>query len=240
MCSNIIGCDIKTELETKMKLISTLMIQTVAASAALILLVTSGQAVPITMDFEGLISVQPGSGATTTTSNYLEDGMTMSPSYTHYDVFNNVAIAPPTSGVIDVIIHQGNNGAGVGFTFASGNFDASSLDIIAWLDTNPNVADNTVTFSSSAGGSHTIDNTFTGTIDFSSITGFANISSFSISAPNPSIDCRFVACPQMAFDTFVFDDLTPSSVPVPAALPLFGTGLALMGFVSWRRKRKAV
>ncbi len=30
-----------------------------------------------------------------------------------------------------------------------------------------------------------------------------------------------------------------SQVPVPAALPLFGTGLALMGFFGWRRKRKA-
>lgn len=29
-----------------------------------------------------------------------------------------------------------------------------------------------------------------------------------------------------------------SVVPVPAALPLFGTGLALMGFIGWRRKRK--
>lgn len=29
----------------------------------------------------------------------------------------------------------------------------------------------------------------------------------------------------------------PSAVPVPAALPLFGTGLALMGFLSWRKKR---
>lgn len=29
-----------------------------------------------------------------------------------------------------------------------------------------------------------------------------------------------------------------SAVPVPAALPLFGTGLAALGFLSWRRKRK--
>lgn len=29
-----------------------------------------------------------------------------------------------------------------------------------------------------------------------------------------------------------------SAVPVPAALPLFGTGIAIMGFMSWRRKRK--
>ncbi|GBF26379.1 hypothetical protein MnTg02_01417 [bacterium MnTg02] len=31
---------------------------------------------------------------------------------------------------------------------------------------------------------------------------------------------------------------TPSPVPVPAALPLFGTGLAIMGFIGWRRKRR--
>ena len=29
-----------------------------------------------------------------------------------------------------------------------------------------------------------------------------------------------------------------SNVPLPSALPLFGTGLAIMGFVGWRRKRK--
>ena len=28
--------------------------------------------------------------------------------------------------------------------------------------------------------------------------------------------------------------------PVPAALPLFATGLGLLGLLSWRRKRKAV
>jgi len=28
-------------------------------------------------------------------------------------------------------------------------------------------------------------------------------------------------------------------VLIPAALPLFGTGRAIMGFISWRRKRKA-
>jgi len=31
-----------------------------------------------------------------------------------------------------------------------------------------------------------------------------------------------------------------SVVPLPAALPLYGTGLAIMGFIGWRRKRKAV
>lgn len=30
-----------------------------------------------------------------------------------------------------------------------------------------------------------------------------------------------------------------SPIPLPAALPLFGTGLAIMGFIGWRRRRKA-
>lgn len=42
-------------------------------------------------------------------------------------------------------------------------------------------------------------------------------------------------------DTYGLDNVafssTVSAVPVPAALPLFGTGLAVMGFVGWRRKR---
>ena len=30
-----------------------------------------------------------------------------------------------------------------------------------------------------------------------------------------------------------------SSTPLPAALPLFGTGLGMMGLLGWRKKRKA-
>jgi hypothetical protein len=41
--------------------------------------------------------------------------------------------------------------------------------------------------------------------------------------------------------SFVFADakgLAPSAVPLPAALPLFATGLAGLGLLGWRRKRK--
>jgi hypothetical protein len=33
--------------------------------------------------------------------------------------------------------------------------------------------------------------------------------------------------------------ITVSVVPLPAALPLYGAGLAFMGFIGWRRSRKA-
>lgn len=37
------------------------------------------------------------------------------------------------------------------------------------------------------------------------------------------------------FDNFLAEG---NVVPIPPALPLFGTGIALMGFIGWRRKRK--
>jgi len=39
------------------------------------------------------------------------------------------------------------------------------------------------------------------------------------------------------FGEVAFDGST-SVVPLPAALPLFGTGLGIMGFIGWRRKRR--
>ena len=43
-------------------------------------------------------------------------------------------------------------------------------------------------------------------------------------------------------DLLEFNRIIPpqqAAVPLPAALPLYGTGLAIMGFIGWRRKRKA-
>ena len=37
----------------------------------------------------------------------------------------------------------------------------------------------------------------------------------------------------------VIDTWPPTVIPLPAALPLYGTGLALISFVGWRKKRKA-
>jgi hypothetical protein len=38
--------------------------------------------------------------------------------------------------------------------------------------------------------------------------------------------------------TYNYDALSPSATPLPAAFPLFATGLGLMGLLGWRRKRK--
>ena len=39
------------------------------------------------------------------------------------------------------------------------------------------------------------------------------------------------------YDNFRYSPLL-NPVPLPAALPLFGTGLGIMGFIGWRRKRR--
>ena len=39
--------------------------------------------------------------------------------------------------------------------------------------------------------------------------------------------------------SWTFDFKATHIVPIPAALPLFGTGLAVLGFMGWRRKRQA-
>jgi len=40
-------------------------------------------------------------------------------------------------------------------------------------------------------------------------------------------------------NAFEYANLNISAVPLPAALPLYGAGLAVMGFVGWRKRRKA-
>lgn len=40
-------------------------------------------------------------------------------------------------------------------------------------------------------------------------------------------------------DDFKIASITVSAVPLPAGLPLYGAGLAVLGFVGWRKKQKA-
>lgn len=67
------------------------------------------------------------------------------------------------------------------------------------------------------------------TVLFSSL--WANLSSVKISA--------LPVGAYLSLDNITANINSVSAVPVPAALPLFGTGLALLGFMGWRRKRKA-
>lgn len=53
-------------------------------------------------------------------------------------------------------------------------------------------------------------------------------------SPRRSLSADDIAAAQAIYGVAV------SAVPVPAALPLFGTGIALMGFLGWRKHRRAM
>ena len=52
--------------------------------------------------------------------------------------------------------------------------------------------------------------------------------------------CASLECgnSDFAVDTLISEN-PPASAPLPAALPLFATGLGALGLLGWRRKRKA-
>ena len=57
----------------------------------------------------------------------------------------------------------------------------------------------------------------------------------SIMATGVFDEIRFIS----GSNAFEYANLTVSAVPLPAALPLYGAGLAALGFLGWRRRRKA-
>lgn len=217
----------------------------IAMAATLTLSGSPALAATFTMQFEG-IPVSDIQDATTPSVNYTEHGMTMDP-VGHYDAYRNHPVLSPDPTNRNPVIHEGNTGSRVDFTYSGGAFDLLSLDVIGWLfnGATPNYS-TTVTFASSTGGSHAINATtagpnFTGPVDFTALSGFNDILSFSIFLPNPGTNCGLSTsdCPNFAFDNLTFRAPPVSAVPIPATLPLLAGGLGLLGLLGRRRQRLA-
>lgn len=54
----------------------------------------------------------------------------------------------------------------------------------------------------------------------------------------PDGPCASPPWQAIALDNLIVDTSVPNTVPLPAALPLFASGLGALGLLGWRRKRK--
>jgi hypothetical protein len=97
---------------------------------------------------------------------------------------------------------------------------------------------------SAGGGNIQYAFTATGEFEFLFVTGGAENDEL-IVGPNELVaeldcsGCEVYDTPQPAGGFQFATEVAGTATPLPAALPLFGTGLGVMGLFGWRRKRKA-
>ena len=178
--------------------------------------------------------------------SFIENGMTIAPVLTtptpssagppHFDHMRGDA-GGISLGASDTdnnaVIHRGNAGEKVLFTFSGGAFDLLSVDLEAFI---LEAASLTVTFNASSGA--TLGASTVGTIDFSVLSGWSNITSFTMGVPlgdytcAPSRDCSTVS-----FDNVVFQEavISPPQVPEPMTLALLAIGLVGLGLGRYRK-----
>ena len=153
-----------------------------------------------------------------------------------------LAIGTTDIGLFDVTIAGGNAFANIGLAQFPGSLPTDVLGV--WLDPSDTTSMTWSGFDTPGltgigfdlglfdvdGFSLTVQ--FAGTVfdltangqAFLGVVDLAGISSLVFSSTNEFVD---------------FDNIRLAAVPVPAALPLMGTGLAVLGLLGWRRKRVA-
>jgi len=210
--------------------------------ALAVLSLSSAAANALVMDF--------GTNGTTTTPStpFTQNGLTMTPLNTgsvagnHYDHYASAPFGTPSDNA--AAIHTGNNGEEVSFSFMAGAaFDLLSIFAEGFLldGDGDNMGNGlTVTFAASSGAMHMVSDPFSGMIDFTALSGWTNITSFTISVPLGVGACNIAGndCSNFGFDDVTFQAHMPTGdIPEPGTLALFGLGLAGLGFA--RRRRAA-
>jgi hypothetical protein len=122
------------------------------------------------------------------------------------------------------------------FTFGSG----SLIGTFTGSGTSPKV---TISFLITAGLLPGDTGSATGTGEFDSdtntVTGSYSGNIFGPDGPNACVGLTAGFCVNNA-GALVLSPAVPSPTPLPAALPLFATGLGGLGLLGWRKKKKAV
>ena len=186
-----------------------------------------------------------GGGAShTLTTPFVQDGITMTPlddgsgGLSHWDLHINTHFASGADR--NAAIHSGNNGGDVKFEFGGGLFNLDSIYVEGVIAGPGGVTSIEVLFTGSDGSSHTVNTPAAGLLDFSGITGFTNITWFTMDVIAPAYQgaCQLpgAQCTHLAFDDVTLSVGQGETVPTPAALGLIGFGLAALGIA--RRKRQ--
>lgn len=79
------------------------------------------------------------------------------------------------------------------------------------------------------------NNIYTGLLSFFMFRDITDVNKI-VPGSDPTINGGSTPFPSAAFEL----NLQPPSIPTPATLPLFSTGLVALGFLGWRRKRQAL
>jgi hypothetical protein len=136
-----------------------------------------------------------------------------------------------TTGLTSDYLNLNSNGSVLNITLPAPIF-AFATDVGS-LENFGNTSDPTITFNFTGGtGSITLNNYLSSsanTLAFFGISSTTSFSSITINDPTNGL----------ILDNFTFTiEPAASATPLPAALPLFATGLGALGLLGWRRKRK--
>jgi hypothetical protein len=157
---------------------------------------------------------EPASTGILFTSPLSENGITFTVLAGHYDIEDF------GSGKFMNLDNQIEGLVTMNITYNGGTFDLTSLDLVNF------VTSGAFTISSNLGGVFNVPSSLGTVTSFGP--GFTGVSTVTITESLAGF---------MGFDNFT---ITPTSAetPLPAALPLFATGLGALGLLGWRRKKR--
>ncbi len=199
----------------------------------------AGSANAALIGFEGIAAANMETIETNSTNTF--NGFDVFVPHGHYEGLGFLQPNPSPSSGSDWLLHDYSLGFAadqpVEITVSGGGiFSVTSIDASEWdIDFG---GGNTLTLTGHlSGGGMTVANFVTDNVfgfETFVVAGFTNLVQLDIIGS--SSDLGLCAPPFAVCGSLGYDNIVASIVPLPPALLLFGTGLAALGFMRWRRK----